>query len=219
MEKKHPKQKLVLEYDYESICGIWKFEKFFKKHLEAGDKIPARALIKFFSLFKKEEDVIKNEVKKRCDDIKEKTYRRFSNDKDYNFEIELALNMNFPDFWLEGMQESKEEKKGKCNLKEMLDSVFDSITENFLEISVDKKRFILAIYDNIEYYFQMFKGDTQSVLSQYGRKAITGYTAYSFGFHLSKEIRDLNGTEPNNELLVQGVKYYTDKIKKKKETK
>lgn len=46
--------------------------------------------------------------------------------------------------------------------------------------------------------------------------ALTGYISYKFGFHLSRDIKELQGEEPTNEMLKESVKYYAEKAKNKK---
>ena len=59
-----PKEQIVLEYYEEDLCKFWGYEKFIKRHVQLGHKIPARVLKTYFGLFDK--PVFDNkEMKKR----------------------------------------------------------------------------------------------------------------------------------------------------------
>lgn len=77
--------KIVLEYDMWSAYRIKKYKKWFKKHLDKGDKIPAYVIKRFLAIFKSEEELEK--VKKGLvDKITADTMHRF--DK-YNYDFKF----------------------------------------------------------------------------------------------------------------------------------
>lgn len=205
MEKKLKRKKIVLEYDEKYFCAIWGYKKFLTKHLKNGDKIPARVLNKFFSLFTIEENRIKEEFKKRSDIIKQKTLERYLKDKEYLFFAPMPDAIQFL---------SKKKSERGCSLSDMIESVFDQIEKNFF-ISNTKETFVKLVNSAINGYFTFYQIKKEKYLSTYKSNAITGFIVFKFGFHLSKETSEYKEIDPSNELLHQAIKYHTSKNKKK----
>lgn len=205
MGQKLNRKKIVLEYDEKDFCTLWMYKKFLTKHLKCGDKIPARVLNKFFSMFTIEENRVKEEFKNRSEIIKQKTLNRYLTDKKYTFFIPMPDAIQFF---------GKENTERGCSLSDMVESVFEQIEKNLLETNY-KETFVNLVNSAIDEYFTFYQIDKKKYLSTYKSNAITGFIAFNFGFHLSKETSEYKETYPSNELLHQAIKYHTSKNKKK----
>lgn len=205
MKHRLNKKQLVIEYDDKDFCTIWMYKKFITKNLSEGNKIPARVLGKFFSLFTIEENRIKQEFKMRSDIIKKQTFKRYSKDKEYAFFIPMPDAIQFI---------GKSKKERGCSLSDMLENVFEQIERNITE-TYEKGSFINFINSAINEYFTFYKINKVKYLGIYKTNAITGFIVFKFGFHLSKEISEYRDTNPSNELLHQAIKYQTSKKKSK----
>lgn len=209
MGKKLGKQKIVLEFDDKDFCTIWGYQKFLTKHLKAGDKIPARVLNKFFSMFTVEENRLKQELKKRSEKVKKLTVERYTKDKDYIFSKKLPFSIQ-----IRFGNKKYPETKSICCLSDMLNRIFTDIENNMIQ-TYQKESLITLVNDSITDYFSLFKGNTKNLFSKYKRDAIIGFIVYKFGFHPSKETKDYEDQDPPNQVLHQAVKYHTSKNKKK----
>src|ERR1035437_4399968 len=108
--------KIVLEYDMFSAFHIKKYRKWIQKHVDKGDKIPARVIKKFISFFKTEEQLIKVKVK-IINQIIRNTLERFKK-YNYNFQKEKSKSrvVNF-------MDDNLMENLSEYSLEKMLESV------------------------------------------------------------------------------------------------
>ena len=213
LTKKSNKIKVVLEYNKEDICTIWRYEKFLIKNLEKGNKIPARVLNKFFSLLTVEKDRLKHELQHQVDDIKALTIKRYCNDKDYAFDLQLPSSTWMTSIFVHNHKGKV--LKSYCNLTGLIEYVFTGITDYFFE-NREKRKFIELVNSRICEYFKMFKCDEFEIFSSYKRQALAGYITYKFGFQLSKEIMKLEEDELSNEMLKESTKHYIPTPKKKK---
>lgn len=229
MSKIEPKETFVIEYNIKDLCLILGYSKFLREHIELGDKIPARVLLKYASLFNLEEDRIEAEIKSVTSRNKACVIDRYGKLNEYSFKNKMVLSSQPPFFYepfnipgqsLIDAVSKKDYKpspkykrkpkyiKSDCSFAGMVKYVFDDI-EKFLFKKIEKRDFIKSVNTSINKYFKQFQGDTLKLFGQYKRTVIVGYIAYKFDYSLSKEIMDIYDGEPTNTQLFQAVKHYT----------
>lgn len=208
MSKKVSKEKIVLEYDQKDFCTLYEYQKFLIKHINLGDKIPARVLKKFCSMLTVEQSRIKQEFKKRADAVKEKTLERYLKDKEYIF------NKKLPDAIQFSFGNNAVKTKSVCCLPDMLNSLFTKVDSNMMK-SAEKDSLIDFLNTSITEYFNSFEGNTDKLFNKYKRDAVIGYIVYKFGFQLSKDTKDYEDQDPPNSLLYKAIAYHTTKKKSK----
>lgn len=206
MAKKSNKKAITFYFKEDDVCNLFAYQTFLQKHIGQGNKIPARVLKKFFSYFEPEHEKIKKEIEERTGEIKQSTINKFCNDSEYNFSVQLPMNVLF----------NSNNVTKECCIKDLIESAFVYVESNIIKVT-EKNEFISIIYKSINDYFNYFTGDTEKIFSTYKRTVLTGYVVHKLGFHLSKEIVQLEGKEPPNQLLYQSVKYYIDKLKKERQ--
>lgn len=206
MNKKSNKQKIVLEFEFRDTCAILEYQKFLRRQIKLKNKIPARVLRKFFSLFTIPDIQVRRNLINRVSAVRRQTVDRYLNDKEYAFSKKLLYARQF----------FGSKTKSICCLNDLFKRIFDDIEKDLLKNN-DKESIVKLINTSINEYFNSFEGATDKLFSKYKRDAIIGFIAYKLGFHLSKDIRELEKSEePSNELLSQAIKYHTSKLKKSK---
>lgn len=85
MAKGNRKKRIVLEYNSKDYCSLQRYQSFFKNYLVAGNKIPARTIIKFLSHFNLPELEQEKIIAEQRKSVSTMTVDRFKDDKEYNF--------------------------------------------------------------------------------------------------------------------------------------
>jgi hypothetical protein len=213
--------KIELEYDEDQACALWRFEIFFEKNLEKGNKIPARAIKKLFTIIRFTKEERKKQIEQQFDIIQQETIKRFSTDKNYKFEY-TATEEEFDITKMEFPGQSKPSKKTKkykprkykvtYSLQSMLHQTFTSLKKNFediwLENAMEKRKetFCKEVYLSLNGYRRQLDKRHKKFISKYKLYTITGYVAQLY------QIPICTKKDPSNHQIYQGIRHTLEKF-------
>lgn len=218
-KKKKEFRELVFEYDADDACGVIKLEDFFKRHVEAGDRIPARAIRILLSKVRIKEERLNTEVEELIGRVKQAVLDRYGRDKDYQFTFTYEIPYTEPEFEPPKLQDGTPMftpvTDGKPTIEtvtfqRVIDQLFHWLQFDYLEIvrtekDRGKQKLVQFVYGGIQSGIRQAKNPP---LNPYQIGSITGYVLWRLGFHLAgTESFAKKGKEPSNNVLYNGVKY------------
>ncbi|MCX6180710.1 MAG: hypothetical protein NT150_02115 [Bacteroidetes bacterium] len=168
MAKRIKTVRAVLEYHPDNVCALDSYNKFIEKHIEQGNKIPARVLKRFFSMFKFK---IYNKYEIDADLQKEKILQRFGAEKGFTFiviekgEVLYSFNHMINELCLEM----------KKNYSGFLEKT---------KVEQRKKKVCYFIFAKMHWYKQKAEKHVgKPLLSNYALGAITAYFMNVLGWN------------------------------------
>lgn len=202
---KQIKRSITLEFNEEDGGAVLAYKYFFDKHLAAGNKIPARVLHKFFSLFSL--PIIEQE--KIFEIQKESISAGIINqyEKEYNFNKNLVCTRYI------------DNRKQECSFTGLINNMFCTLSFE-IYVKRDKQTLLIHLFEIIESYFNNFKGDTEKLFSKYKRDVLIGYILFSFGYSISKELKKFSlENPPLNSDFSEAIKNTTKSLLEKKKSR
>jgi hypothetical protein len=192
------KKKIILEYDSKNVYALDRYQQFFQNYLVAGNKIPARVLIKFLSHFTLPEKEMEKIREEQFKNVAIATINRFKSDKEYYFTY------------------TNQKTKSVVSFENMITTATSLINDSYSKFSEatpnEKKKGELAykIYASFcSYRNYHLNIKHQRNLTDYKLYVIVCFIMNNIGYRLAKQTA-------NNYQLFQGIRYTLDKFPKEK---
>ncbi len=232
MEKKKT-IKVELEYNVEQACALWRYQIFFEKNLEKGNKIPARVIKNLFGILKFTEEEQKKQLKQQFETIKQATLDRFLNDNDYcfNYTKEIKKEDAVQTTTLfEKLKEITEESSKKAykpnkpkklqalmykevySLEDMIDTTLKSLRNDIdtvwhnVKQEKRKETFCKDVYLSLNEYKKYLNKESQKLMTKYKLYVMTGFIAKLYGIPVGSE------KNPTNSQIYQGIRHTLEKF-------
>lgn len=212
---------ITIEYDIAHSSAFYSYEKFLKKNIAAGNKIPARVLKKFLAIIRVKKDREQEQVNIVVDNARTPVISRFSRDPDYQFTCKGNPEFDWPFDFNDntGSPRKPKSKKVQYTFEGLMQRVFSGLRSRLLsfknaENASEKEALIEYVYGEIVHYCSLPDRDPYT---HYMKGVLTSYIVLQFNFYLSDKLRvaHAKGEEPTNHELFAAVKYYIKKIQKK----
>ncbi|TND09827.1 MAG: hypothetical protein FD123_951 [Bacteroidetes bacterium] len=200
------KEKIELEIDARDLCNVLAYEYFLKKHIAAGDKIPARVLKKFISFFRITEDERRKGIEKQINILKNRIIERFGADAEYTFERPKAKKRKGNDIVFEIPASS---------FKDVVNSAVSSLVSTLMENhnkyrNTDERKFLFeSIFNSINSVMKGAPKPAQKKISRYKKIVLASFMTSEIGYRFTTK------KNPTNQDYFQGAKYIANKMKNK----
>lgn len=177
--------------------SILRYEDFLRTYLARGDRIPARIIKNFISLFAFEQDERKKEQKQRFELISNLILQRFGSDKDYKFTY------------------SKRKTKYVASFDNMIGIACNNMDNSYMKLwdkteHKDRKNVIAYNFYKALDQYRCDCLNKKSNMTNYKLYVITAFMMNQLGFRFT------NNSNPTNSQLFKGIRYTLDKSIKEK---
>ena len=189
---------------------MYDYERFIKRCVLNGQKVPARVLKKYFSFF---EAPLKGSLVARKDSllqIRKEIIAIYGDHHSFAFKFTVKSSYVHP------LTERVDFFDSEYSLDGFIEHLFHFLAEDYLcSLSEKKETLIPYVYSHLRDY--MSYADRPDYLTEYKMLAITGLVTAGFGFlmseHQFKTRRDKSKKQYYPEYLQDSVKYMISKAK------
>ena len=227
------KEKIVWEYYEDDVCDMWGYEKFIKRHIQLGNKIPARVLKKYFAFFEKpvlDNQLIKEKIVNTARESVLKSIEKYRQNfsfiapktkrkgrlKSIPIEIPENMSLNFPPPIPHPFTFVPDVLPGtEFSSTLFVNSFYDSLIKekDLVEIIEDKIKFMnVAIRRLYNYVNAVTERPKNGFPSEYKMTIIVGLILVSFGLLDTKDKWELSRSKYKlyTAYLNKSVEYYFD---------